>query len=366
MRLRVHVLWAFDAAMPDLSPRTESGALPSLQCDNAVSVSFTGMDGREKTNKAMLLKITERDLEIFQKLNAAGWLTTRQIRNGFFPGKSTNAVCKRLRKLVAGKYIGMVRHNSTECALYRLAGQGKLALIEHSNLEAKDINTPTQVPRKLEHFMKVNDLRFSFEQLRGGLNASLLFFFSEREMCLYRQHPGKVSDVLLRLLESYNIIPDALARIRIADQEIARDIDMAIEYDAGTEQAGFFGRTKVQQYARLFTQSQDWLEDFKVLTLTSSVKRIVSLMEQVVYHQAPHHMFYFAPAEKLDQQEWENMELFLDPYDFFIPVRRGSRIDVVEREVGNRAIPKYALVDLPTTSPRSISPREETEKQENP
>src|SRR5205085_1516904 len=131
------------------------------------------------------------------------------------------------------------------------------------------------------HFIKINDLRLSFEQLQRGSGASLLFFFSERELSLYRQHPGKASDAILRLLEAYNIIPDTLARIRIAEQEVSRDIDLAVEYDAGTEQAGYFGRTKVQQYARLFAKSQDWLEDFKVLTFTASVKRIVSLMEQV-------------------------------------------------------------------------------------
>lgn len=310
------------------------------------------------------VQITPRDLQLLRKLNAAGWLTTRQIQRRFFPAVSANAVCKRLRKLVAGRYIGMARHNSTECALYRLAGQGKLALVEHFNLDAEEINIPTQVPRKLEHFTKINDLRFSFEVLQGGPGASLLFFFSERELSLYRQRPRLASDAILRLLEAYNIIPDALARIRIADREVTRDIDLAVEYDAGTEQASFFGRTKVQQYARLFARSQDWVEDFKVLTFTSSVKRIVSLMEQVVYYQAPQHLFYFAPVEQLGQHEWGSTELFLDPYDFFVPVRRGSQIDVVEKDVSGIGLPKYALVGLPAASPRRVSPRGERERQD--
>ena len=76
-----------------------------------------------------MVEITERDLELLQTLNVAGWLSTRQIRDRFFPGKTTHATCKRLRKLVSGKYIGMARQNSTECALYRLAGQGRLLLL---------------------------------------------------------------------------------------------------------------------------------------------------------------------------------------------------------------------------------------------
>src|SRR6185295_19740447 len=115
------------------------------------------------------------------------------------------------RKLIAGKYIGMARHNSTECALYRLAGQGKLALIEHSNLEAEEIIIPTQIPRKLNHFMAINDLRFALEQLQGEGGASLAFFFSERELGLYRYDSARASDIILRMMRSYRIIPDALA-----------------------------------------------------------------------------------------------------------------------------------------------------------
>jgi hypothetical protein len=318
-----------------------------------------------KSNSETSVTLTQRDLQLFFKLNAAGWLTTRQIGERFFPGKSTNAVSKRLRKLVARNYLGIARHNSTECALYRLAGQGKLALIEHFDAEAAEINIPTQVPRKLNHFTAVNDLRFYFEQLQGGLEVNLDYFISEREFSLHRPQTGKASDPILRLFKSYHIIPDALARIRISQNGIALDVDAALEFDGGTEHATFFGRTKVQQYTTLFARSCDWLGDFKVLTFTSSLKRIVSLMKQVVYYQAPSQVFYFAPIEKLNQQAWEQTRIFLDPYDFFFLVRQGSRINVIEREVGDEGISKYALTSLPAAYPCSISPREERKRQEN-
>ncbi|MFL6214540.1 MAG: replication-relaxation family protein [Blastocatellia bacterium] len=315
-----------------------------------------------KTRRTTAVEITERDLELLKALSAAGWLDTRQIRDRFFAGKTTHATCKRLRKLVAGKYVGTARQNSTECALYRLAGQGKLLLLEHTELEPEEIAIPTQVPRKLGHFRAINDLRFAFEELNGERGAKLVFFFSERELALYHHDRAKARVPILRLLQSYRIIPDALARIKIADQEGTRDMDVAIEFDAGTEHASFFGRTKIIQYAALVNQNLDWLADFKVLTFTSSVKRIVSLMRQVVSYRAPQHLFYFAPVDKLDGLGWEDEGLFLEPYDFFIPVRQGNQTGIVEKEVGGGAIPNHALAGLPATCSRSQFPRGNSQK----
>jgi hypothetical protein len=315
-----------------------------------------------KTGTTKSVEITGRDLQLLHMLKAAGWLTTRQIQRRFFPGKSANAVCKRLRKLVAGKYLGIVRRSSTECALYRLASQGKLALSEYLNLEPEEITIPTQLPRKLNHFMGINDLRLAFEQLNGERGVKLVSFFSERELCLYRHDSARYLNVLPRLLQSYRIIPDVLARIRITNQGGARDMDVAIEFDAGTEHTGFFGKTKVVRYALLAAKHQNWLEEFKVLTFTVSIRRIVNLMRQVVTHRASPHLFYFAPAHEIEGPGWETRELFLDPYHFFIPVRQGNRTDTVERELEGRDIPRYTLAGLPTTSPHRVSPRGDSQE----
>ena len=312
-----------------------------------------------KTNSPLLVEITERDVRLFQKLNAAGWLTTQQIQNYFFPGKSANAVSKRLRKLVAGKYVAIVRLSSTEPALYRLAGQGKLALIEHSELDEKDITIPNQLPRKIGHFTAINDLRFCFEQLSGNPNVELLFFFSERELYSYYQHTQISSDVVIPLLRAYKIVPDAIARIRIATEGAVRELDLAIEYDSGTEHAAFFGRTKIKGYASLFAQNPERLEDFKVLTIACSIKRIVSLMRQTISYQPPFNLFYFALMEQMNQKGWEASEIFLGPYDFFISVRRANQIEVMEKEIQGQAIPKHALISLPAASPHRVSLRKE-------
>ena len=312
-----------------------------------------------KTNSPLVVEITERDVRLFQKLNAAGWLTTQQIQNYFFPCKSANAVSKRLRKLVAGKYVAIVRLSSTEPALYRLAGQGKLALIERSQLEEKDITIPNQLPRKIGHFTAINDLRFYFERFSGNPNVELLFFFSERELCSYYQHTRISLDVIIPLLRAYKIVPDAIARIRIASEGAVRELDLAIEYDSGTEHAAFFGRTKIKGYASLFAQNHERLEDFKVFTFASSIKRIVSLMRQTISYQPPFNLFYFALMEQMNQKGWEASEIFLDPYDFFIAMRHGNQIEVMQKEIESETIPKHALISLPATSPCRVSLREE-------
>jgi len=317
--------------------------------------------GSDKPDNRKPGKLTERDLKILQKLSAAGWLTTRQILNYFFLGKTTRAVCKRLQRLVTGGYIAKARTSSTESALYRLARRGKPALIEYTALDEGDITIPKQLPRKIEHFTAINDLRFHFEQLSSGDNVQLRFFFSERELYAYRQDPSTTSDGLLTLLSKYAIVPDAIAKIRITCEGMARDVTLAIEYDAGTEHAGFFGRTKIKQYASLFEQNAEWLGDFKVLTFAYSVRRIVSLMRQTVRHQPPAHLFYFAGMEKLHQKGWVTKEVFLDPYDFFIPIRRAGRVEPIEKEARTGIIPKYALAALAPACSRKGFSRENHE-----
>jgi hypothetical protein len=293
-------------------------------------------------------------------LASAGWLTTRQIRDYFFPRKSTNAVSKRLRKLIEGNYLAMVRTSSTEQGLYRLAGQGKLALLEQTECSEKEVSIPIHLPRKFKHFTAINDLRYYFEQTIESAGIHLLYFFSERELGHYYAHPHLISDSIIVLLKGYKIIPDALAKIRTNHEGNTRELSLAIEYDAGTEHAAFFGRTKVKQYAALFAQNQDIVGDFKVLTFADRTGRIVALMREAVKHQPPH-VFYFALLEKLAQRRWATSEIFLDPYDFFALVKRGNQITIIEKEIHADHLPTYALITLPPTSPRSVSSRGESE-----
>lgn len=306
--------------------------------------------------------LTERDIAILAKLSAAGWLTTTQIREYFFPDKSTNAVSKRLRKLAADEYIALARTSSTEQGLYRIAGRGKLALLEHTSCAEEDISIPIQLPRKLAHFVAVNDLRRHFEQMSEVSGIHLCYFFSERELGRYFEHPHGLCEPTIALLTSYKIIPDALTKVRIQSEGGFRELTLAIEYDAGTEPPAFFGRTKIRKYTDLFMQHCEYLGEIKVLTFARGVKRLLSLMRYTILHTPPRYLFYFASPQKLGDSHWATSALFLDPWDFFVPVQQGSRVEVVERDIYPGALPQHALITLPATSPRSISPREESEQ----
>ncbi|MGH9759714.1 MAG: hypothetical protein ACREDR_21470, partial [Blastocatellia bacterium] len=91
------------------------------------------------------------------------------------------------------------------------------------------------------------------------------------------------------------------------------------------------------------------------------IKRLVSLMRQTVRYQPSRHCFYFAPIDGLQQQQWEETDLFLDPADFFVALKTASGIEICERELSGRP-PKYPLLALPTTSPGGLSPGEDTDE----
>jgi len=304
------------------------------------------------------LCITERDLRILRKVNASGWLATEQIRDYFFPGKTTNAVSKRLRKLVRGKYLAMARQGPTQPGFYRLAGNGKLALVEQADVSENEVVVSAQFPRNLRHFTGVNLLRYRFEQIESP-SAQLRYFYSERELWRYDQRPELDPTGLLVPLKQCGLIPDAIARVEVGQGTARRELNLLIEYDAGTEHASFFGRTKIRQYAVLVTRNWEWLGEVKVLTFVPAVKRLVRLMRQAVAYQSSPHLFYFAPVSELEQSHWEAEAVFLEPNDFFLPVRRGAHVEVLEKEIPEGAVPKHSLLHLPASSPHRPSPREE-------
>jgi hypothetical protein len=88
-------------------------------------------------------------------------------------------------------------------------------------------------------------------------------------------------------------------------------------------------------------------------------------MRQTIQYFPPLHLFYFALIGQLAEKRWETKEIFLDPYDFFFASRQGSKLEVIEKEIGGDAIPKHALISLPTTSPRNVSLRKDSKSEDN-
>src|SRR6185503_4444109 len=153
MPMWFHLSRPLVAALSNLPSSAKSGAMNALRRHDKAYLNWSDAMRRTKPVTKGVVRLTERDLKLFQKLNAAAWLSTNQIQRNFFSGKSANAVCKRLRKLSAGSFVAMSRLSSTEEAMYRLSSQGKLALVEHSTLQESEITIPTQLPRKIQHFI---------------------------------------------------------------------------------------------------------------------------------------------------------------------------------------------------------------------
>jgi DNA-binding PadR family transcriptional regulator len=301
------------------------------------------------------VEITERDLEIFRKLNAAGWLSTGQLLNYFFRGKSANAVSKRLRKLVRDGYLTYARVGSTEPAYYRLAAKGKLILAANSLLEEPDIQIPKRLPTNLSHFSRINDLRLHFEEGASQAGVRLLYFFSDQELRRYLVGRETIADNLIQEIKDRKLFPDGLCRIRMEDRDPERGVTLALEYDAGTENTSFFGATKIASYAKLLCHQRGGAP-LLVLTFADRISRVVSLMRTAVLHQAPRQLFYFAPINSLSDYQWMSHEIFLEPYDFFSPCCRAGKLEVIEKDLSDR-LRKYAFLDLLAGTPRNLSSR---------
>lgn len=147
--------------------------------------------------------VTSRDLELFNLLVRAKWLSTSQIRRRFFPGASLNAVQKRLRRLALGGHLKVGRTGRTSESLFSLTGTSRgLIGFEHQ---------AARLPQQLGHFAFINDLRLWFESVAAGR------FLAEWE---YRPFSTKGATV-----------PDALVRLEHLDQPLL----YAIEVDCSTE-----------------------------------------------------------------------------------------------------------------------------------
>src|SRR5262249_12055393 len=110
----------------------------------------------------MNIKITERDIELFELLAITVWLSSSQIKYALFPDAILKVVNKRTRKLVQAGYLNKVRLTRIDEALYQLAAKGRALLIEDGYPSA-GILSMRKPPRELEHFLAINSLRLYFE-----------------------------------------------------------------------------------------------------------------------------------------------------------------------------------------------------------
>ena len=198
------------------------------------------------------MRLTPRCLDLLRLLVAARWLTTGQVHRRFFTRASLDAARKRLRKLVAGKYLRRVQRNRMSEVLFTLEVAGTREL---ERRETPAITLETRPPKHLEHFIGVNDVRLLLE---AELEPSYFFAYWE----------------LPSLRWSQAIIPDALFGVDGSH--------FAVEFDRGMESISYFVRTKIEVYRR----GLDGLPLRAVLILADRETRMKSLMKAVQSGQA--------------------------------------------------------------------------------
>ncbi len=286
-----------------------------------------------------MVRVTRRDQELFLKINQAQWLSTGQIGRYFFPGKAYNAVNKRMRKLVHSGYLFCSRKSSTEEYLYRLTRRAKQILVEEFALNPEDVTVPRRLPQNLQHFMAINDLRWAFESGVEQETGNMILFAADRDF--------------KRMKPTAPLIPDAIVGFQLRDKGENRRFNLYIEYDNGTENPGYFARTKIRHYTEIL-QSNDidsGCNGFRVLIFAVHIRRLISLMKYSVKFLPVSGLFLFAVIPDLQDLQSIFAPMFLDPFNYFIISNENGKTVIRETLVtGNNGLRYYSLRDLPVLS----------------
>src|SRR5689334_22749332 len=108
-----------------------------------------------------MTRLTPRCRLLLNLLAQARWLSTSQIQTAFFPGRSADAVRKRLRKLTAAKILYRIQPHRMSEAYFGLGVQGKSALEQAGGAE---IVLERRLPAHLAHLLGINDVRLAIER----------------------------------------------------------------------------------------------------------------------------------------------------------------------------------------------------------
>lgn len=208
-------------------PRSCSEVVPCLQ-DAAVDgeVSAVRPHSEDPVSTRVEVQVTPRDRELFGLLSRARWLTTSQVQRALWPGKSANAVAKRMKRLGVGGYVRSIRPGMTEECWHRLSALG-LELAAGDNAQIETL-VARRLPKQRQHFASINDIRLWLEMQFGRERVS---YKAEWEVKAINERPA--------------VVPDAMAVIQARECEVR----MGIEVDCSTENPRMVAR-KLSGYAR--------------------------------------------------------------------------------------------------------------------
>lgn len=277
------------AALPHLWQCSENGQVSPLRC-HACGLMEVSM------------RLTERDIQILQKVNECLWLSTTQLKRYFFPSTTLYAVNKRLKILADQGYLACKRLSKTEEYHFRVGITGKSVLIEWTGMDSRDIVIPRQFPAQLKHFSTLNDLRWFCETAIQNIRGQLHFFLMDRD--------------IKRLLPDSRVVPDALFRFAIPLQGNLKEYLVAVEYDAGTENPQYFGRDKIKKYVQAMVEDYSIFArpDLHVVTFADTRKRIVQLIRHSIKFMHSDMNFLFVSMDDLVEKGDLFANIFVNPH----------------------------------------------------
>ena len=220
---------------------------------------------------------------------------------------------KRLKKLSKAGYIKCKSQLPNSDFLYSLGAKGKDYLMYHSNLEVEDIKlSKGSRYSNLDHLLTLNSVRISLSLAsQSNSNWELLFFRPEWELKAER-NPNILP-----------LMPDAIFQLQVDTNGSMRMLNFSLEIDLGNENPIYFAKMKIRKYLEIKKSGIPFfgLNDFKVLTITSSMKRLIHLLEATIAETISDN-FLFTVLEYLNEETFSK-RIFLSAHNFSEKVMSG-------------------------------------------
>jgi len=174
-----------------------------------------------------------------------------------------------------------------------------MALIEEVGLDEDQVRITLKPPQQRQHFLAINDIYFFFVQGVENASGRTHFFVRDREM--------------KSLSPNAKVIPDALVKFEIHLHNATRIYQFAVEYDAATENLSLLVQ-KLKLYLECLAgdKSLFGFNQFKILVITSTLRRLASIGKAAIRVISKRNVFYFAPYEALLESDGLGDKVFFE------------------------------------------------------
>lgn len=278
-----------------------------------------------RATRAKPIQLTDRDIALLEAIYKYRVLHRGHISNLFFAGVNDegSSARRRLNLLYQHGYLERIPRfisppMNNPGPAYRLAQRGAVLLSERAGVpltefnywgksEDKDSHIGSVGHAYLEHNLVLVDIRLWFEHQAPHANCTIATWLDYFDL----RASWKTERVLIRLtpqaaFEDIAIAPDGYV---VLETEKGRG-HFFLEFDRGTETIGKQWKRKVMAYQEYLSSGKfhqryrvDPHTGFRVLTITTSIKRAANLHRAALTYAAPQSasMFLFTCWPELQQ-----------------------------------------------------------------